>query len=687
MAAGTTIKHKRKAGAFSGGHLEAGEFGVDTTSGLVYYSTDGGDILSLVPREAVAGNYLSTEFTSQTSVTVTHNFGHRPIVDVIDNTGAVIVPLSIIHASVNAFTVTFSASTTGIILSSTGDSGTDGADGDGTAYYGQLSRTTSGTVSSISAGVYKSTGLAGTLGTEVYGFERGTDQMSLKNVSGEPILCRFYASADIEAGNNKVLGIKLALDGVLIDETECRAPTGLGTTFAKLVTSWIIEVADGEEVALYVANHTTTDNLTVQRCRLIAATVGRQGEQGIQGETGDAGADALWNFTGAYSGGSAYAIGDVATYDGQTWYRINANGGNVGDTPAEGTFWTLIAAEGATGPTGATGATDLTIVTDATAAVTLDASNCYPSYIRCTSASAITLTLAAGQSAAVGRHWIIRQAGAGIATVSTNDSTPAAITLNGNASTGGQHTDITVRLVADGVLDIKDGTQLGTSPTDIAGCAVWLDFSDSSTLFDATSDGSTPAADGNIRRIEDKSGNSRHFVERTSTAAPIRKLAQINGLDVGYFTSDEMRRAESLSTSGGGALFMVVQRTFNNSGGGIHGIRGNSNANAQPSSGSYLESFGITARQSWVEKFRADVHLYSVTWDGSTFLVRINGITVFSQTSLTGANTQNPILIGGGSPGGNPGDGYYGEVVVYTSAVSSGDRDALEAALMAKWGI
>jgi hypothetical protein len=114
--------------------------------------------------------------------------------------------------------------------------------------------------------------------------------MSLKNVSGEPILCRFYASADIEAGNSKVLGIKLALDGVLIDETECRAPTGVGTTFAKLVTSWIIEVADGEEVALYVANHTTTGNLTVQRCRLIAATVGRQGETGATGNTGAAGA-------------------------------------------------------------------------------------------------------------------------------------------------------------------------------------------------------------------------------------------------------------------------------------------------------------------------------------------------------------------------------------------------------------
>jgi hypothetical protein len=227
----------------------------------------------------------------------------------------------------------------------------------------------------------------------------------------------------------------------------------------------------------------------------------------------------------------------------------------------------------------------------------------------------------------------------------------------------------------------------GFLPTDISGCAVWLDFSDSATLFDATSGGSTPAADGNIRRIEDKSGNSRHFVERASGAAPIRKLAQINGLDVGYFTSDEMRRDESLSTSGGGALFMVVQRTANNNG-GINGIRGASDANRHPFSGSYYESFGNASRRNWSQAYRTDAHIYSVTWDGAgTWLVRINGTTVQSLTGQTGANTQNPILIGGGNPAGNPGDGYYCEVAVYTSAVSTGDRDALEAALMDKWGI
>ena len=100
---------------------------------------------------------------------------------------------------------------------------------------------------------------------------------------------------------------------------------------------------------------------------------------------------------------------------------------------------------------------DLTIVTDATTAVTLDGTNSYPDYIRCTSASAVTLTLAAGQSAAVGRHWIIRQAAAGVATVSANDSTPAAITRNGDPSTAGQHTEIAVILVADGVVDIVGG--------------------------------------------------------------------------------------------------------------------------------------------------------------------------------------------------------------------------------------
>jgi hypothetical protein len=71
---------------------------------------------------------------------------------------------------------------------------------------------------------------------------------------------------------------------------------------------------------------------------------------GLRGPSGPAGADALWNYTGEYSGGVAYAIGDIATYDGELWYRTDSNGGNVGDTPSDvSPFWDLLAAKGEDG--------------------------------------------------------------------------------------------------------------------------------------------------------------------------------------------------------------------------------------------------------------------------------------------------------------------------------------------------
>jgi hypothetical protein len=100
----------------------------------------------------------------------------------------------------------------------------------------------------------------------------------------------------------------------------------------------------------------------------------------------------------------------------------------------------------------------LAIVTDATTAIELNASNCHPNYIRTTNAGAITATLASGQSAAVGRYWIIRQAAAGATTVAPTDSAAAGITRNGDPTTAGQHTEMAVILVADGVLDIIGGT-------------------------------------------------------------------------------------------------------------------------------------------------------------------------------------------------------------------------------------
>ena len=47
MAAGITIKHKRKSGAFSNGELAAGEWGLDVSGGTWYYSLNGTTVQAL----------------------------------------------------------------------------------------------------------------------------------------------------------------------------------------------------------------------------------------------------------------------------------------------------------------------------------------------------------------------------------------------------------------------------------------------------------------------------------------------------------------------------------------------------------------------------------------------------------------------------------------------------------------
>lgn len=52
MPAGVTLKQKRKAGAFTGGELAAGEIGVDTTNSRLQFSADGTTIVTPVSDTA-----------------------------------------------------------------------------------------------------------------------------------------------------------------------------------------------------------------------------------------------------------------------------------------------------------------------------------------------------------------------------------------------------------------------------------------------------------------------------------------------------------------------------------------------------------------------------------------------------------------------------------------------------------
>jgi len=146
---------------------------------------------------------------------------------------------------------------------------------DGVAIRGQCSKMTDGTITITTSGTYVTTGLTATLDSStVYGMVLGTDDaFGLKNDSGVTKLFRVYGSIDATDGNNSTLGIKLAKNGTAIDNSECRAFTGSGAQEAKLVTSWMVELDDGDEISLMIANHSSTTDITFKRGRIVAAEV------------------------------------------------------------------------------------------------------------------------------------------------------------------------------------------------------------------------------------------------------------------------------------------------------------------------------------------------------------------------------------------------------------------------------
>lgn len=146
---------------------------------------------------------------------------------------------------------------------------------DGVSVRGQASRMTAGTINIATAGAYVSTGLTATFDSSTaQGMTLGTtDLFALKNTSGATKLLRFYASLDATAGNNHVLGIKLAKNGTPIDETECRAYSASGSAIAKLATNWMISMAANDEVSVRITNISDTTTINFQRGRIVAAEV------------------------------------------------------------------------------------------------------------------------------------------------------------------------------------------------------------------------------------------------------------------------------------------------------------------------------------------------------------------------------------------------------------------------------
>lgn len=144
----------------------------------------------------------------------------------------------------------------------------------GTIERGQVSNTTGGTAI-VTQNVFSSTTLVGTLDIGVttgMGLST-TNNFGLKNTSGTTRIFRFYGSVDARGANpNHTLGIRLAKNGASIPETECRA-YATSNAEAKLVTSWMIELDDNDEINIMMTSFAESETITIGRGRLVASTV------------------------------------------------------------------------------------------------------------------------------------------------------------------------------------------------------------------------------------------------------------------------------------------------------------------------------------------------------------------------------------------------------------------------------
>jgi hypothetical protein len=253
------------------------------------------------------------------------------------------------------------------------------------------------------------------------------------------------------------------------------------------------------------------------------------------------------------------------------------------------------------------------------------------------------------------------------------------------------------------------------NPTQLSGLQLWLDASDATTLFDATSGGSLVAADGGVARWEDKSGNARHATQGTSANRPLRKTTVQGGKDVLRFdgSNDFLTSTDFLDLSSGQSITVlaVCKRSATNLVQTIiskfDGLGGGGNESSEDGWGfrfnntnklnlylakdaSYTQFTSNTDTESAFTLFAFKATAGSLT---TTTALYQNGTTLAA--SSTGSvqtldNTAYPVRIGIEPYGGvnySPFNGDIAELIIYNSALSDANRTLVENYLLAKWGI
>lgn len=198
---------------------------------------------------------------------------------------------------------------------------------------------------------------------------------------------------------------------------------------------------------------------------------------------------------------------------------------------------------------------------------------------------------------------------------------------------------------------------------------------------------------------DDLSGNGHHFTA-SGTARPTtgtRTINSLNGLDFDGGT-DTMTVPAWFPSTGSGAftVFVALNRDVSASfrpligwGGGtstnLWWYLGVSNAGVADA-GFNIYFASVVPGTGWPTG-AASLACAQYTGGAGNVSVRQNQASWVPATSRTlNLSSIQPCTLGNPGWSGNFYDGIVGEVIIYTSSLSTGDRDLVEAYLKAKWG-
>lgn len=245
------------------------------------------------------------------------------------------------------------------------------------------------------------------------------------------------------------------------------------------------------------------------------------------------------------------------------------------------------------------------------------------------------------------------------------------------------------------------------TPASISGLQLWLDASDSSTLFQNSNGTTAAAADGDpVGYWADKSGNGRNVIQTDGTGKPALRTSALNGKSVLSFdgTNDYLNGGDILDMGTNNLTYYAVCK-FNQINNDVSIVVGKSiSADSRGRYEIIKESATLISLFQDISVDNAASAFNSTSWVVlSCVITRGNGLNKFFSlsnliASASTGSTQNnnvfyPFLVGADSnPQGVPWtqnclDGRISEILFYNRAITNTEKTQIDSYLSAKWGI